>query len=655
MSNETASMREIQHNRQLIMQALNKNTTNFSNYSKISESLKGGDLKLTINPMTDEFLFQDNKNNTVCINPTKGTLNEKPINELLLKADVDNKADKEYVDDAIAKEEERANNAYATKEHTHPELADKTYVDNKMSSEVTRAENEYSKKTHIHYINQIPSLKETLETKADKTHTHTIANITNLQETLNRKSDVGHTHTIANITNLQETLNRKSDVGHTHTIANITNLQETLNRKSAVGHTHTIANITNLQETLNRKSDVGHTHTIANITNLQETLNRKSDVGHTHTIANITNLQETLNRKSAVGHTHTSSEITNLNVSLENKADKTYVNEIYQSLIGTKNIETIVGDFSVNEENKYFRWQLVQSLENGTRYKLIPKNNNEMYVSYKKNDGTQVKVPLDNNCYLNLYGDEQKKYLRVYEMADMTLPDPAPAPHYYDYGDDDRTPHVDEQKLTLYLDYYRYKRYNAIEKTRIVYYYTDDRNKYYSQDFTYPENIRLYYKKYSDTNQKKPEIVALYFKFKRDNPIISHIFDLMNPVGSIYTSMDARGPQVMFGVGAWEQIVDRFLYCANSSKETGGSKTISGENLPAHSHYIDLSTSQAGWHKHRYWDWSGMTKGKGYDVKDDVKFAINCYWSDTQENETYTFRFRYTQTRDKVKNTCHLT
>ncbi|KAI5539645.1 phage tail repeat-like family [Trichomonas vaginalis G3] len=225
-----------------------------------------------------------------------------------------------------------------------------------------------------------------------------------------------------------------------------------------------------------------------------------------------------------------------------------------------------------------------------------------MYVSYKKNDGTQVKVPLDNNCYLNLYGDEQKKYLRVYEMADMTLPDPAPAPYYYDYGDDDKTPHVDPKKQTLYLEYYRYKRYNAIEKTRIVYYYTDDRNKYYSQDFTYPENIRLYYKKYSDTNQKKPEIVALYFKFKRDNPIISHMFDLMNPIGSIYTSMDARGPQVMFSVGAWEQIVDRFLYCANSSKETGGSKTISGENLPAHSHYINLSTSQAGWHRHRYWD-----------------------------------------------------
>ncbi|KAI5498506.1 phage tail repeat-like family [Trichomonas vaginalis G3] len=122
--------------------------------------------------MTDEFLFQDNKNHTVCINPTKGTLNEKPIDELLLKADVDNKADKEYVIEKVQEEHDRADATYATKEHTHPELADKTYVDNKMSSEVTRAENEYSKKTH----------------------THTIANITNLQETLNKKSDVGHTH-----------------------------------------------------------------------------------------------------------------------------------------------------------------------------------------------------------------------------------------------------------------------------------------------------------------------------------------------------------------------------------------------------------------------------------------------------------------------------
>ncbi|EAX78886.1 hypothetical protein TVAG_383050 [Trichomonas vaginalis G3] len=450
MSNETASMREIQHNRQLIIQALNKNTTNFSNYSKISESLKEGNLKLTLNPMTDEFLFQDKKNHTVCINPTKGTLNEKPIKELLLKADVDNKADKTYVDDAIAKEEERADKAYATKEHTHPELADKTYVDNKMSSEVTRAENEYSKKTH--------------------------------------------THTIANITNLQETLNSKSAVGHTHTIANITNLQETLNSKSAVGHTHTIANITNLQETLNSKSAVGHTHTIANITNLQETLNSKSDVGHTHDF---------------------------------------FATVAIESIEGT--VEETGGD-----------------------------------VLYFKPPNFPQGLTSEENITTT-------KYIRC----------------------------------------------------RNVYVMEDEKNvKFTAQDL---------YEKKAD----KTELQTLK----------TEILQTLYPIGSIYTSMNSTRPEVVLGFGTWTQIVDRFLYCANSSKETGGSKTISGENLPAHSHYIDLSTSQAGWHKHRYWDWSAMTKGKGYDVKDDVKFAINCFWSNTEGGGNHTHRVSgYTQTTGQSKD-----
>ncbi|EAY17603.1 hypothetical protein TVAG_234840 [Trichomonas vaginalis G3] len=450
MSKETASMREIQHNRQLIVQALNKNTTNFSNYSKISESLKEGNLKLTLNPLTDEFLFQDSKNHTVCINPTKRTLNEKPIDELLLKADVDNKADKEYVIEKVQEEHDRADATYATKEHTHPELADKTYVDNKMSSEVTRADKEYSKKTH----------------------------------------------------------------------------------------THTIANITNLQETLNRKSDVGHTHTIANITNLQETLNRKSDVGHTHTIANITNLQETLNRKSDVGHTHTSSEITDLNVSLEKKADKNHTHDFFAT-VGIENIE-------------------------GT-------------VEETGGDALYWKPP---NFPQGLTSDE-----------DITT-----------------------MKYT---------------RCRNVYVMEDENNvKFTAQD--------LY-----DKKADKTELQTLKIE----------ILQTLYPIGSIYTSMNSTRPEVVLGFGTWTQIVDRFLYCANSSKETGGSKTISGENLPAHSHYIDLSTSQAGWHKHRFWDWSAMKKGKGYDVKDNVQFAINCFWGSTQGEGNHTHRVSgYTQTTGQSKD-----
>ncbi|EAY00724.1 hypothetical protein TVAG_085580 [Trichomonas vaginalis G3] len=413
MSKETASMREIQHNRQLILQALNKNTTNFSNYSKISESLKEGNLKLTINPMTDEFLFQDNKNHTVCINPTKGTLNEKPIDELLLKADVDNKADKEYVIEKVQEEHDRADATYATKEHTHPELADKTYVDNKMSSEVTRAENEYSKKTH--------------------------------------------THTIANITNLQETLNKKSDVGHTHDFF------------ATVG-------IENIAGTVEEPDGTG------------------GDV---------------LNWKPP---------------------------NFPQGLTSDEDITTM----------RYIRCRNVYVMEDENKVKFTAQ---DLYD--KKADKTYVNDELD-------------------KKADKT------------YVNDELVKKADKTELQTL----------------------------------------------------KTEILQTVY-----------------PIGSIYTSMNSTRPEVVLGFGTWTQIVDRFLYCANSSKETGGSKTISGANLPAHSHYINLSTSEAGLHSHRFWDWSGMTKGKGYDVKEDVKFAINCYWSNTEVGGSHTHRVSgYTQTTGQSKD-----
>ncbi|EAX77917.1 hypothetical protein TVAG_276780 [Trichomonas vaginalis G3] len=214
MSKETASMREIQHNRQLILQALNKNTTNFSNYSKISESLKEGNLKLTLNPMTDEFLFQDSKNHTVCINPTKGTLNEKPIKELLLKADVDNKADKEYVIEKVQEEHDRADATYATKADVEKK-ADKEYVDATKDYIFAWTDRAYPQKHHTHNIYDVDELQEKLDDKADKTYVDNkmSSEVTRADKEYSKKT---HTHTIANITNLQETLNRKSDVGHTH-------------------------------------------------------------------------------------------------------------------------------------------------------------------------------------------------------------------------------------------------------------------------------------------------------------------------------------------------------------------------------------------------------------------------------------------------------
>ncbi|KAI5514970.1 phage tail repeat-like family [Trichomonas vaginalis G3] len=446
MSNETASMREIQHNRQLIVQALNKNTTNFSNYSKISESLKEGNLKLTLNPLTDEFLFQDNKNHTVCINPTKGTLNEKPINELLLKADVDNKADKEYVDDAIAKEEERANNAYATKEHTHPELADKTYVDNKMSSEVTRAENEYSKKTHTHSISEITDLNVSLEKKADEEY---------VASKLEKKAD-------------KEYVDEKDN------------------------------------EIIER-AEWYHEWT-------SKILKTKADTGW-------------------------------VSGCLDLKADKTYVNDELEKKANKTHTHTSFTTFTADD--------IILNFDLGSSAPL-------------ENPSTSVKDTLnslDNSCR-NI--ESHARNFEAHELPAML-----------------------------------------------------------------------------DKKADKTELQTLK----------TEILQTLYPIGSIYTSMNSTNPETVLGFGTWTQIVDRFLYCANSSKETGGSKTISGANLPAHSHYIDLSTSQAGWHSHRYIGWSGMTKGKGYDVKDDVKFAINGYWSDTQGDGNHThFVSGYTQTTGQSKD-----
>ncbi|EAY06667.1 hypothetical protein TVAG_211170 [Trichomonas vaginalis G3] len=78
-------------------------------------------------------------------------------------------------------------------------------------------------------------------------------------------------------------------------------------------------------------------------------------------------------------------------------------------------------------------------------------------------------------------------------------------------------------------------------------------------------------------------VSILYNKFNIHNGL-NTILEMIYPIGSIYTSMNSTNPADVFGFGTWQQIVDKFLYCANSSKQTGGSKKIKEANLPAHTH-----------------------------------------------------------------------
>ncbi|KAI5513033.1 keratin-associated protein family [Trichomonas vaginalis G3] len=76
----------------------------------------------------------------------------------------------------------------------------------------------------------------------------------------------------------------------------------------------------------------------------------------------------------------------------------------------------------------------------------------------------------------------------------------------------------------------------------------------------------------------------------------TQILETIYPIGSIYTSMNSKNPASVLGFGTWQQIVDKFLYCANSSKQTGGSKKIKEANLPAHTH--TGTTNFSGDHSH---------------------------------------------------------
>ncbi|KAI5504622.1 phage tail repeat-like family [Trichomonas vaginalis G3] len=76
----------------------------------------------------------------------------------------------------------------------------------------------------------------------------------------------------------------------------------------------------------------------------------------------------------------------------------------------------------------------------------------------------------------------------------------------------------------------------------------------------------------------------------------TEILQTLYPVGSIYTSMNSTNPETVLGFGMWKQIVDKFLYCARYSKQTGGSKKIKEANLPPHTH--TGTTNTTGNHSH---------------------------------------------------------
>ncbi|EAX77152.1 hypothetical protein TVAG_368150, partial [Trichomonas vaginalis G3] len=123
----------------------------------------------------------------------------------------------------------------------------------------------------------------------------------------------------------------------------------------------------------------------------------------------------------------------------------------------------------------------------------------------------------------------------------------------------------------------------------------------------------------------------------------TEILQTLYPIDSIYTSMNSTNPATVLGFGTWQQIVDKFLYCANSSKQTGGSKKIKEANLPPHTHTGTTNTTGSHSHsitKRGYTNLAAGSDRQGmhrYDISSDPVDSSAGIFCGTTGNHSHTF------------------
>jgi len=102
-----------------------------------------------------------------------------------------------------------------------------------------------------------------------------------------------------------------------------------------------------------------------------------------------------------------------------------------------------------------------------------------------------------------------------------------------------------------------------------------------------------------------------------DAAIAIDSFNIIWPVGSVYTSVLATNPNTTFGFGTWSAFgagrtlvgLDAGQTEFDTVEETGGAKThaLSTAELASHTHGINITTSSSGAHTHTYFNMGGST------------------------------------------------
>jgi len=117
------------------------------------------------------------------------------------------------------------------------------------------------------------------------------------------------------------------------------------------------------------------------------------------------------------------------------------------------------------------------------------------------------------------------------------------------------------------------------------------------------------------------------------NNLKAIIRDFIYPVGSIYTSFESTPPATLFG-GTWTQIINRFLYCTNSSGQEKGSSTHTHNNtvsITNASHTLTINEIPS--HRHSMtrpkWYYNDNATGRSI-IHDDNEESMHCVNNDIE-------------------------
>ena len=465
--------------------------------------------------------------------------------------------------------------------------------------------------------------------KAPLVHTHDISDVNSLQTTLDSKASLLHTHTIINIQGLDDALDNKAPLNHTHTIANVTNLQSTLDNKAAVDNKSIHYYFTGTRTQTWGMTSKYKIYTLGYVKS--PNAGYRIFIGNIHVSVNCTsNISEEFDVVIRFG---SGSSITGLSLT-------------GNSLISNTRGKSGIGLILTDSTNMYYALNFYSEGYNnidsiGCQINCVLPSALKLYsdsacttAQVQERSNGLGNVDKEGYTFDSIYWNEETRALithnhdsvyaainhthTISDITDYTPYDDTEIRNRVSTIEDELNP-VDRYKVLitsyagqgiLLFDIHRKPciQYNFGGGAEHV---AEARSESETITLTVrvlPDRIFINLPKtfddlgpwyvYLDNESLGTLITKQVYDRDTDNDdkfiTQSMLLNLIYPVGSIYTSTVSTDPSTLFG-GTWTAIVDRFLYCVDStttqSKQTGGSKQITVDNLPPHNHTINFQ----GW------------------------------------------------------------